>query len=71
MSDHLYLKTQSRTFPFLRVIWDNVSKNGAGEICGRQPLKNFTWSILKYFVPSVSRKSNVRRIIVQTVQKFD
>ena len=25
------------------------SKNGPSKICGRQPLKNFTWSILEYF----------------------
>ena len=24
--------------------------NGASKICGRQPLKNFTWTILEYFV---------------------
>ena len=26
-------------------------KNAPNKICGRQPLKNFTWSILEYFVP--------------------
>ena len=34
-------------------IWDKVFKNGSSDICERQPLKNFTWSILKYFVPYV------------------
>ena len=33
--------------------WDKVFKNGPSEICGRQPLKQFTWSILEYFVPNV------------------
>ena len=33
------------------IIWDKVLKNGACKICGRQPLKNFTWSILEYYVP--------------------
>ena len=28
-----------------------VFKNGPGKICGRQSLKNFTWSILEYFDP--------------------
>ena len=32
-------------------IWDKVFKNGSSNICGRQPLKTFTWSTLKYFVP--------------------
>ena len=35
----------------LCIIGDNVFKNGPSKICGRQPLKNFTWSILEYFVP--------------------
>ena len=26
-------------------------KNAPNKICGRQPLKNFTWSILEYLVP--------------------
>ena len=30
---------------------DKVFKNGPSKICVRQPLKNFTWSILEYFVP--------------------
>ena len=33
--------------------WDKVFKNGPSEICWRQPLKNFTWSILEYFVPNL------------------
>ena len=33
------------------IIKDKVFKNGPGEICGRQPLKDFTWAILDYFVP--------------------
>ena len=32
-------------------IWDKVFKNAPSTICGRQPLKNFTWSILVYFIP--------------------
>ena len=31
-------------------IWDKVFKNGPSRICGRQPLKIFTRSILEYFV---------------------
>ena len=32
---------------------DNVFKNGLSKICGRQPSKNFTWSIIEYLVPCV------------------
>ena len=32
------------------LIWDKILKNGPSKICGRQPLKNFTWSILQFFV---------------------
>ena len=30
----------------------SILKSGPGKICGRQPLKNFTWSILEYFAPN-------------------
>ena len=33
-------------------IWYKVFKNRPSEICGRQHLKNFTWTILEYFVPN-------------------
>ena len=33
------------------VDWDKVFKNGPSKTCGRELLKNFTWSILEYFVP--------------------
>ena len=32
-------------------IWVKILKKGPYKICRRQPLKNFTWSILEYFVP--------------------
>ena len=32
-------------------IWIKVFKKGPSKICGRQPLKNFTLSILEYFDP--------------------
>ena len=31
--------------------YEKVFKNGSSKICGRQPLKSFTWSVLEYFVP--------------------
>ena len=37
---HLYLR-------------DKVFKNGPSKICGRQPLKNFTWFILEYLDPFI------------------
>ena len=33
--------------------WVKVFKNGPSKICGRQPLKKFTWSILEYLDPNV------------------
>ena len=32
-------------------IWDKVFKNVSSKFCGRQPLENFAWSILVYFIP--------------------
>ena len=34
--------------------WVKVFKNGPSKICGRQPLQNFTWSILEYLDPDVT-----------------
>ena len=34
-------------------MWDKVFKNGPSKTCGRQSLKNFTWSIFKYFILGV------------------
>ena len=36
------------------IIYDKVFKNEQSKICERQPLKNFIWSILEYFVPVVT-----------------
>ena len=44
------------------VKWDKVFRNRPSEICGRQPLKNFTWLILEYFeyfVPNIKNPSLV------------
>ena len=30
--------------------WDKSFKNGPSKICGKKYLKNFTWSILEYFL---------------------
>ena len=35
---------------------DKVFKTGPSKIFGRQPLKNFAWSVLKYFVPYSTHK---------------
>ena len=36
--------------------FDKAFKNGPSKIFGRQPLKNFTWSILEHFVSYVRIK---------------
>ena len=36
-------------FLIKQIIWDKVFKNEPSKICGRRPLKNFTWPILEYF----------------------
>ena len=42
--------TEKSTVGFYNVLkWDKVFKTGPSKICGRQPLKNFTWSILEDF----------------------
>ena len=38
---------------YICIYGGKVFKNGPSKICGRQPLKNFTWSILEYFAPYV------------------
>ena len=38
----------------LYIIWVKVFKNGPSKICGTQPLKNFTWSILEFFVQFIT-----------------
>ena len=33
------------------IIWVKVFKIGLSKICGRQPLKNFAWTIVEYLEP--------------------
>ena len=33
------------------VIWDTLFKSGPSKSCGKQPLKNYTWSTPEYFAP--------------------
>ena len=35
-----------------------IDKNGLSENCERQPLKNFTWSILEYLNPILTNIFN-------------
>ena len=35
-------------------------KNEPGKICGRQPLKDFTWCILQYLDPNVGGETEFR-----------
>ena len=48
---HLYLR-------------DKVFKNGPSKICGRQPLKNFTSSIVEYLDPFILRSLFPKRLWV-------
>ena len=44
-----------------------VFKNGPSEICGRQPLKNFTWPILEYVVPYYWRNTLGDKIFTKKI----
>ena len=49
-----YLPYETQTYMCLsRDKRDKVLKNDPSKICARQPLKNFKWAILEYFVPNV------------------
>ena len=43
--------------------WDKVFKNEPSKICGRQPLKNLTWSIFYYFVPFDGAKRKLHQYV--------
>ena len=43
-----YTKHYLQNIGYIRV---KVFKNRPSKICGRHPIKNFTWSILEYFDP--------------------
>ena len=38
---------------FTQIIWVKVFQNGPCKLCGKQPFKNFTWSILEYLEPYI------------------
>ena len=48
-------------------MWGKVFKNGPSKICGRQPLKNFTLSILEYFVSCIFKVIGSYRIMTKMV----
>ena len=49
---HLYMAfLHHHSPPKYKNIWGKVFKNRPNRICGRQPLKIFTWAILEYFTP--------------------
>ena len=54
-----FVQSQFRLAYSKNIKWDKVFKNEPSKICGRQPLKNVTWSILEYFVPNVNLYSVV------------
>ena len=47
----ILLKSVEKSMVFVKIIWVEVFKNRPSKICGRQPLKIFTWSILEYLDP--------------------
>ena len=50
----LSLRSTKKCLERKNIKWVKVFKNGPSTICGRQPLKNFTWSILEYLDPKSS-----------------
>ena len=44
------------------IIWDKVFKNEPSKICGREPLKSFTWSTLEYFVSMTATRMEAGRV---------
>ena len=48
--------------------WDKVFKNEPSKICGRQSLKNFTWSVLEYFVTNDTLVYVFRRSFRNTIK---
>ena len=40
---------------YIKYKWVQVFKNGPRKICRIQPLKNFTWFILEYLDPNVTK----------------
>ena len=49
--DGIFLEFAGKSELRKGIACEKVFKNGPNKICGRQPLKNFTWSILEYFAP--------------------
>ena len=50
----------------LELLWkikcDKVFKNGPSKICGRQPLKKFSLSVLEHFAPNTPFKINLKSV---------
>ena len=47
----ILLKSVEKSMAFVKIVWVELFKNRPSKICGRQPLKIFTWSILEYLDP--------------------
>ena len=56
------VKKIHQTFSSAVTKGDKVFKNGPSKICGRQPLKNFPWSILECFLPKGAPSGSGRMI---------
>ena len=57
-------------FCVANVIWDKIFKNGPSKFCGRQPLKNFSWSILQSFVPYVKHNLLYGKTVLNISRKI-
>ena len=57
-------------FCVANIIWAKVFKNGPSKFCGRQPSKNFAWSILQYFVPYVKHNLLYGKAVLNISRKI-
>ena len=61
------LLMQVQTLHSVKDICVKVFKNKPSKICGRQSLKNFTWSILEYFEPFLFKILKTFPLICQLI----
>ena len=48
-------------------IWVKAFKSGPSKVCGRQPLKNFTQSIIEYFAPYMDWHKEVASTTIKLI----
>ena len=57
-------------FCVANIIWAKVFKNGPSKFYGRQPSKNFAWSILQCFVPYVKHNLLYGKAVLNISRKI-